>query len=113
VIADFAEHTAGSFVVTLAPMSAMLGAAKRRREQAPGPPPAEPPTLAALKPETREVLRVLAERSLDTLGVKDRGPFVQGEMLRLFGVLGASVREGPDRERRLRQAIAAAMNDFD
>ena len=58
-------------------------------------------------------MRTLAERSLDALGVKDREAFLEDEMLRLFGVLGATVREGPERERRLRQAIAAAMNDFD
>jgi hypothetical protein len=113
VIADFAEHTPGSFVVTLAPMSSMLDAAKRRREHAPVPSPAEPPTLAALGSDTRDMLRVLAERSLDALGVKERGPFVEDEMLRLFGVLGATVKEGPERERRLRHAIASAMNDFD
>jgi hypothetical protein len=113
IITDFSEHTPGSFVVTLAPMSAMLDAGKRRREQAPVPSPVEPPTLAALGSDTRDLLRTLAERSLDALGVKERGPFVQDEMLRLFGVLGASVREGPDRERRLRHAIAAAMDDID
>ena len=113
IITEFTEHTPGSFVVTLAAMSAMLDAAKRRREQAPVPPPVEPPTLAALGQDTREKLRVLAERSLDALGVKDRDAFVQGEMLRLFGVLGATVKDGPERERRLRHAIAAAMDDFD
>jgi hypothetical protein len=113
VITGFAEHTAGSFVVALAPMSAMLDAAKRRREQTPVPPPAAPPTLAALDEETRKLLRDLAERSLDALGMRERGPFVESEMLRLFGSLAATVREGPERERRLRQAIAAAMSEYD
>ncbi len=113
VIVEFAEHTPGSFVVTLAPMAAMFDAAKRRREQAPVPPPVEPPTLAALGGETRELLRALAERSLDALGVKERDSFLQGEMLRLFGMLGASVADGPDRERRLRRAISAAMDDYE
>ena len=79
----------------------------------PVPAPVAPPTLAALTDETRDLLRILAERSLDALGVKERGPFVQNEMLRLFGVLGATVREGPERERRLRQAIASAMDEYD
>jgi hypothetical protein len=113
VIAGFTEHTAGSFVVALAPMSAMLDAAKRRREQTPLPAPAAPPTLAALDEETRTLLRALAERSLDALGMRERGPFVEGEMLRLFGSLAATVREGPEREGRLRQAIAAAMSEYD
>jgi hypothetical protein len=113
VVADFAEHTAGSFVVTLAPMSAMLDAAKRRREQTPVPPPAEPPTLSALSDETRQMLRALAEHSLDALGMRDRDRFVEDEMLRLFGTLASSVREGPDRERRLRAAIRSAMSEYD
>ena len=113
VIAEFSEHTAGSFVVTLAPMSAMLDATARRREQAPLPPPASPPTLAALDDETRNLLRVLAERSLDALGMKERDPFIEGEMLRHFGTLAASVPAGPERERRLRAAISAAMGEYD
>ena len=112
VLEGFAEHTPGSFVVTLAPVSAMLDAGKRRREQPPAPPPT-PPTLTALDEATRDALRVLAERSLDALGMRERAPFVEAEMLRLFGRLAASVPEGPNRERRLRDAIGAAMAEFD
>jgi len=113
VISEFAEHTLGSFVVTLAPMKAMLQAAGRRREQTPPPRPAAPPTLDALADETRQLLRALAERSLDALGVRDRTPFLESEMLRLFGSLAATVPEGPDRERRLRTAIRSAMSEYD
>ena len=113
VIASFVEHTAGSFVVTLAPMKAMLDAASRRREQTPVARPATPPTLEALSAETRQLLRLLAERSLDALGVRDRTPFMEGEMLRLFGSLAATVPEGPDRERRLGAAIRSAMSEYD
>jgi hypothetical protein len=113
VVETFAEHTAGSFVVTLAPMKALLDAPGRRREQTPPPKPAAPPTLDALTDETRDLLRVLAERSLDALGVRDRDPFVEGEMLRLFGSLASTVPQGPDRERRLRTAIRSAMSEYD
>jgi hypothetical protein len=115
VIEGFAEHTAGSFVVTLAPIKAMHAAAARRNAPAPLPPPAAPPTLSILSNATRDALRVLAERSLDSLGIHDRGPFVEAEMLRLFGELGAKMGEGPaaERERRLRAAIDAAMEDYD
>ena len=113
VIAGFTEHTPGSFVVDLAPMSDMLDAGKRRREQTPLPAPAEPPTLAALRDDTRAMLRSLAEHSLDALGMKDRDPFVEGEMLRLFGSLAATVPDGPERERGLREAIESAMSEYD
>ena len=113
VIDGFSEHTAGSFVVTLAPMRALLDAASRRREQTPVPRPATPVTLAALDDETRHLLRDLAERSLDALGVRDRGPFMETEMLRLFGSLAATVPPGPDRERRLKAAVRSAMSEYE
>lgn len=113
VVEAFTEHTAGSFVVSLSPMKAMLDAVSRRREQTPIPKPAAPPTLEALEDQTRVLLRALAERSIDALGVRDRAPFMEGEMLRLFGALAATVPEGPDRERRLRTAIQSAMSEYD
>ena len=113
VVESFVEHTAGSFVVTLAPVKAMFDAGRRRREQEPPPPPAAPPTLAALDASTRDLLRALAERSLDAIGVRERGPFLEGEMLRLFGILGSSAGDGQDREIRLRAAIERAMAELD
>ena len=113
VVQEFAEHTPGSFVVTLAPLKAMHEAAARQREAEALPAPATPPTLTALDEATRHQLRVLAERSLDALGVRERGPFVENEMLRLFGILGSSAGEGSDREARLREAIARAMSEID
>jgi hypothetical protein len=114
VVREFGEHTPGSFVVTLAPLRTMLEA----RQRSPGatsvvhPPPA-PPTLAALDDATRDQLRILAERSLDALGVRERGPFVQTEMLRLFGELAASAGSSTDREARLRAVIRRALSEID
>jgi hypothetical protein len=45
--------------------------------------------------------------------VRDRAPFMESEMLKLFGSLAATVREGPERERRLCTAIRAAMSEYD
>lgn len=112
VVQDFSEHTPGSFVVTLAPMQAMLDA-KRRGEPPSVAPLPSPPTLSALDDATREQLRVLAERSLDALGVRERGPFVESEMLRLFGELAATAGNGPDREARLRAEIGRALANVD
>jgi len=111
VVQAFAEHTPGSFVVTVAPVQARD--VRNRGEAVPVPPPPAPPTLSALDESTRERLRVLAERSLDALGVRERQPFVENEMLRLFGELAAGAGEGSDREARLRAAIARALEEVD
>ena len=111
VLKEFTEHTAGSFVVVLAPMLAKEK--PTTRDRAPLPPPASPPTLASLSTETRQELRVLAERSLDALGVHERGAFLEDEMLRLFGVVAKQIKPEEDRESGLRRAIAAAMNAYD
>jgi hypothetical protein len=116
IVAKHEEHTAGSFVVTLAPMHELLEAPRRLRDAArkPRTPPAPaPPSLDALQPQTRELLRDLAAHALDHLGVHDREPFIEGEMLRQFSVLVAGIPNGVERERWLREAIRRAMEAYD
>jgi hypothetical protein len=116
VVANHAEHNPGSFVVTLAPMHELLEAPRRRRDarsQLTSPTPSSPPSLDALEPETRDLLLDLASRALDHLGVHDRAPFLEGEMLRQFSVLAAGIPKGVDREQRLREAIMRAMEAYD
>jgi hypothetical protein len=115
VVTGHQEHTGGSFVVTLASVHALWNAPKRNRDRDDAlPPPApDPPSLDALDPETRSLLRNLAERSLDALGVRDRTAFMEGEMLRQFGAIAANIAPGPDRERRLRSAIRLAMDQYE
>ena len=112
VVKDVVEHTEGAFVVTLAPVSALLETPRRRRE--PPPPRPNPLSLEGLDDETRELLRALAEHALDALGVLERrAPFVEDEMVRQFQRLAPSVGEGPGRETRLRLAIRAALDEVD
>jgi hypothetical protein len=114
VVDAFAEHTPGSFVVSVAPVSAMVDAATRRSApEAASVPAAAAPTLTALGVETRQELRVLAERSLDALGIRERGPFVESEMLRLFGILAPSTGTASERESQLRMAIRRAIAELD
>jgi hypothetical protein len=116
VVASHEEHTPGSFVVTLAPMHELLEAPRRLRDAArkPHPPaPPAPPSLDALGPQTLALLRELAARALDHLGVHDRGPFLEGEMLRQFSMLAAAIPKGVERERWLREAIRRAMEAYD
>lgn len=82
VITKWEEHTAGSFVVTLAPMSAMFEAPNRRREPAVAIP--IPESLSALAPDTLKLLRELAVASLMMLGAKDSERFIESEMTTKF-----------------------------
>lgn len=114
VVADHREHTPGSFIVTLAPISELWNVPKRGREPQPPPAAPDPPSLDALDAETRRLLRQLAERSLEQLGVRgDRDRFIESEMLRQFGALAASLASGSQREDRLRAAIRRALEEYD
>ena len=113
VVASHREHTPGSFVVTLASVHELWDSPRRVREPQPPPPP-EPPSLDALDAETRHLLRQLAERSLEQLGVRgDRDRFLQSEMLRQFSAIAASLAAGSQREDRLRAAIRHALEQYD
>jgi hypothetical protein len=112
VVQRVVEHTPGSFVVELAPFSALRNAPLRRREPTSAP-PADPAALAGLSSETRELLRRVAQRALEELGVRDPERFVQGEMVAQFAHVAAAVPEGPDREARLRAALTALLAEYD
>lgn len=113
VIAEHGEHTPGSFVVVLAPLSALWESPRRNRGRGIAPPPKNPPSLDELDEETRTMLRNLAERALEGLGLKDTTTFLQGEMLRQFGAIAATVGDAPGREARLRTAIRAALDQHE
>ncbi|HEX6533088.1 MAG TPA: hypothetical protein VF041_00740 [Gemmatimonadaceae bacterium] len=112
VVRDFSEHTPGSFVVRLAPMSALRAAPRRKRDGDPTP-PGDPASLAALSPESLGLLRQVALLSLRELGVHDPAAFVQAEMVAQFAHVAAAVPAGPDREKRLRAALAVLLAEYD
>jgi hypothetical protein len=113
VVAGHQEHSPGSFVVTLAPVSALWESPKRNAGRGVAPLPPSPPSLDELDPDTRQLLRNLAERALEGLGIKDTSEFLAGEMLKQFGAIAASVGDAPDRERRLRAAIRTALDQHE
>lgn len=113
VVGGHTEHTPGSFVVTLAPVSALWESPKRKGGRGVTLPPKTPPSLDDLDDETRTMLRNLAERALEGLGVKDTTDFVQGEMLRQFGAIAATVGDAPGREDRLKTAIRASLDQHE
>lgn len=109
VVDAIAEHSPGSFVATLAPMRRLWEGARRTaaaRSDMPG-----EGTLAGLDRETASLLRTLAERSLDALGVSHSESFVQREMAMQFAALLRGVPPGDDRDGRLREVIRRALAD--
>jgi len=114
VVARHGEHTPGSFVVVLAPVSALWNSPSRAPaspEQTSHP---DPPSLEALDGETRMLLRQLAERSLELLGVRgDRDRFIDAEMVRQFTALAATLAAVHQREDRLKEAVRRALEQYD
>lgn len=114
VVKEWEEHTAGSFVVRPASMTSLVEAP--RREKAVPPKPASPPSLDALDDSTRRLLRDLAERVLEGLGVHTKEPFLEGEMLKQFGRLARTVPphlDGAAREGYLREAIRRTLDEYE
>jgi hypothetical protein len=108
VVTGVQEHTAGSFVVSLAPFRESVRAAKRRA--APAPPPPPPAALRALPAALRDGLHELARRELDLLGLPHTESFMATEMERRFAALSALLPAGVDPEQALGAAIRAALD---
>jgi hypothetical protein len=114
VVTSFEEHTAGSFVVTLAPVRALFETVPRSRSNDARVKPADPRELRALDAPTRSQLRALAERSLEVLGAPRTAGLVHDEMVRQFAILSSAVaHDETDREGRLQFLIGAARDAFD
>lgn len=112
VITKWEEHTPGSFVVTIAPLTARFEAPKRRREPR-SPIAPTPPSLAALTPQTRALLQELAVASLAALGIHDFEPFLESEMLAKFATLSTALPDsGEDPEAALQTALRHALDDL-
>jgi hypothetical protein len=59
------------------------------------------------------LLRDLAERALEGLGVKDTTEFIEGEMARQFSAIAASIGPERDDDASLRDAIRAALEQHE
>ena len=117
VTLEHSEHTPGSFVVRLAPLSAAVA---RRTSNTPETivAPLDPPTLDGLADATREQLRLLASGTLEALGVRDASAaMVRDEMIRQCTQLAAGLPEivvtAEQREAQLQRAIARAIERLD
>lgn len=112
VIQSFGEDTPGSFIVTLAPLRSLLEAPTRRKST---PPPARrrAPIIAGLGEETRKRLAYLAERALDSLGVRAvSAAQISEEMQRQFSILARSTPNSGDIDSWLDHAITRALREY-
>jgi hypothetical protein len=113
VVIEWREHTPGSFVVKLGSISSLLDAPRRKRDRALVAKPADPRSLAGLEGSTLSLLRRLAIRSLESLGVQQPEKFVDAEMVSKFNSLAGGVIPGVEGEGRLREAITTALEQLD
>ena len=113
VVSEWREHSPGSYVVKLASISSLLEAPRRKRDRAAVEKTVDPQSLAGLENSTLSLLRLLAIRSLESLGVRDSEKFVEAEMLSKFNSLAGGVPPGVEGEARLRAAISAALEQQD
>jgi hypothetical protein len=113
VVSEWREHSPGSFVIKLGSISSLLSAPRRKRDRVSQAEPPDPQALTPLDGATLKLLRRLAIRSLESLGVRDYEKFVDAEMLTKFNSLAAGVSPGEGSEAKLREAIAAALEQLD
>ncbi len=113
VVTEWKEHSPGAFVVSLAPISALLDAPRRRRDRKDRVATTTPESIKGLEQPTIDLLRRLAQRSLEVLGAHVPEKFIEGEMVSKFSALAGGIRPGPDGEARLREAIVAALEQLD
>lgn len=113
VVAGWKDRSEGAFEVTLAPIGTLLESPRRKRHRAENAPPVTATSLAGLEESTIELLRRLAQRSLEALGARVPDKFVEAEMLSRFSLLAGGLEPGPDGEVRLRAAIVAALDQLD
>ena len=113
VVIEWKEHSPGSFVIKLGSIKSLLDAPRRRRDQREKMQVANPDSLSNLEPTTIDMLRQLALRSLESLGVRDPDKFVESEMVTKFNSLAGSITPGIDGEARLRTALKVALEQLD
>jgi hypothetical protein len=113
VVSEWREHSPGSVVVKLASISSLLEAPRRKPERGSKAPTSNPQALEALEKSTLTLLRRLAIRSLESLGVRDPANFIEAEMLSKFDSLAGGIVPGVEGEARLRDAITTALEQLD
>jgi hypothetical protein len=113
VVSQWKEHSPGSIVVKLASISSLLDAPRRKRDRKLSTPTSTPPSLEGLESSTLSLLRRLALRSLESLGMREPAKYVEDEMISKFNAMAGGITPGPEGEARLREAILTALEQLD
>jgi hypothetical protein len=100
-------------VVKLASITDLLEAPRRKRDRDEPRSTPDPMQLSALDGTTLKLLRQLAARSLEMLGIREVDKFIEAEMVSKFNSLAGGVPSGVDGEIRLRDAIVSALEQLD
>ena len=112
VVTEWREHNEGAFIVSLAPVSTLFAAPRRKQDPVARPP--SPRSLDGLSPATMKLLREVAVRSLAELGMPSaaRG-FIEDEMLSTFTSISSALPPSEDREQILQAALRRALAELD
>ena len=111
IVESWREHSPGSLVVKLAPTSSLFSAPKRRRSKEKTESTHDETSLEGLNSATSGMLRQLALRNLDALGVDHKSEFVKQEMQQIFSTLTSALPEGARSEEALQTSIRNALDE--
>src|SRR5512138_1556140 len=111
IVESWKEHSPGSLVVTLAPVSSLFAAGRRRRDSTSEKKETTHGSLTGLSDATLSDLRQLAIDNLDAIGVDHREPFLRAEMSRIFSKVMSSIPANQRSEELLRASIRNALNE--
>ena len=111
IVASHREHNPGAFVVEMAPLRSLVEAPARRRERAAD--RRAVANLSGLSHESLQLLRDLAARSLEALGVLATEEQLSDEMQRHLRAIAPGLPGGERMEAQLRVALKSAIADYD
>lgn len=113
VVVDVQEHGPGAFVITVANLRALIEAPRLRTGRKTPTPVPDPGELAALPAETRDLLRQLADITIQRLGVqKPTDVMIADEMRAQFGALAPGVVTADDPIAALQQVALRLLQEL-
>lgn len=115
VVSHSQPHGDGAFTVALAPVTALFSAPRRARSRSPMRTRLTVPAgaIAGLSEATREALRQLALRTLESLGVHATDELIDDETQRQLSLLVPALPPGEDPDHALRRVAREAIEQME